>query len=299
MAKTRASPPDSGSPVQPAGLNIAAVSHRTGVAADTLRKWERRYGVLRPSRTAGGQRRYDDHDVSRVEWLRDRLAEGFRIGAAAALLAPASDASAETPEELSNALVAAAQDGEPARLLSLVEQAFTLHPFPVAIEEIVAPALRAVDACGTGPSTIAEEHILSAAVRSRLERMLSDRRPGVRGKAVLACAPEERHDLGLLALAVMLQADGWVVAYLGAALPIDATLALARQIDADVVCLSVTVPESLELLAAELETQPADGPLLVVGGSGVAEGDTNGAARLPARLLTGALADAVAQVRSA
>ena len=35
-------------------LNIAALSRRTGVAPDTLRKWEQRYGVLRPVRTAGG-----------------------------------------------------------------------------------------------------------------------------------------------------------------------------------------------------------------------------------------------------
>jgi len=67
----------------PGGLNIAAVARRTGVAPDTLRKWERRYGVLHPRRTSGGQRRYDDLDVSRVEWLRDRLTEGIRIGAAA------------------------------------------------------------------------------------------------------------------------------------------------------------------------------------------------------------------------
>ena len=35
-------------------LNIAALSQRTGVAPDTMRKWEQRYGVLRPVRTAGG-----------------------------------------------------------------------------------------------------------------------------------------------------------------------------------------------------------------------------------------------------
>ena len=45
-------------------LNIAALSRRTGVAPDTLRKWEQRYGVLRPVRTEGGQRRYDETDVA-------------------------------------------------------------------------------------------------------------------------------------------------------------------------------------------------------------------------------------------
>src|SRR5438477_418957 len=50
----------------PAGLNIAALAHRTGVAAETLRKWEQRYQILQPSRTAGGQRRYSERGVARV-----------------------------------------------------------------------------------------------------------------------------------------------------------------------------------------------------------------------------------------
>ena len=47
-------------------LNIAALTQRTGVPPDTIRKWEQRYGVLRPDRTAGGQRRYSEVDVARV-----------------------------------------------------------------------------------------------------------------------------------------------------------------------------------------------------------------------------------------
>jgi DNA-binding transcriptional MerR regulator len=63
-----------------AGLNIAALAQRTGVPPDTLRKWEQRYRILQPDRTAGGQRRYSERDVARVEWLRERLDEGYRIG---------------------------------------------------------------------------------------------------------------------------------------------------------------------------------------------------------------------------
>jgi MerR family transcriptional regulator, light-induced transcriptional regulator len=66
-----------------AGLNIAALAQRTGVPPDTLRKWEQRYHILQPDRTAGGQRRYSERDVARVEWLRERLDEGYRIGEAA------------------------------------------------------------------------------------------------------------------------------------------------------------------------------------------------------------------------
>ncbi|MGI9110812.1 MAG: MerR family transcriptional regulator [Gaiellaceae bacterium] len=284
-------------PMEPVagGLNIAAVSRRTGVASDTLRKWERRYGILRPHRTAGGQRRYGAEDVSRVEWLRDRLSEGIRIGAAAALLEPARSDSAETVEELREALISAARAGEPSRVLGLVEQTFTLHPFVVAIDEIVAPALSAVgDDWKSRPEAIADEHLLSWAVRSRLERMLSDRRGGVRGKAVLACAPGEQHELGLLAVAVMLQADGWLIAYLGANLPAEESISVARRIGAEVVCLSVTLPESLERLAAELKAASTDRPLVVAGGPAVV-----GARKLPARLITGGLADVADRVRAA
>src|SRR5204862_6906097 len=43
-----------------ARLNIAALARRTGVPADTIRKWEQRYGVLQPERTTGGQQRYSE-----------------------------------------------------------------------------------------------------------------------------------------------------------------------------------------------------------------------------------------------
>jgi hypothetical protein len=69
-----------------ASLNIAALSKRTGIPVDTIRKWEQRYGVLHPERTTGGQRRYTERDVARLTWLIDRLQEGYRIGEAATLL---------------------------------------------------------------------------------------------------------------------------------------------------------------------------------------------------------------------
>ena len=52
-----------------AALNIQAIARRTGVPAATLRKWEQRYGVLRPERTAGSHRRYSERDVLRAEWV--------------------------------------------------------------------------------------------------------------------------------------------------------------------------------------------------------------------------------------
>ena len=265
-------PADAAAP-RAGGLNIAAVARRTGVAADTLRKWERRYGVLRPSRTGGGQRRYDAADVARVQWLRDRVSEGFRIGEAAALLDPARGA-VDSAEELREALVSTAREADSRRLVALVEQAFTLYPLTTAVDDVVAPALAEL---GGGwrerTAAIAEEHLLTEALRGRLKRMLAAGQASVRGKAVLACAPGERHDLGLLALAAALQADGWLVSYVGADAPLEATTEVARRVGADLVCLSVTLPESYERLASALaESGAPAGARTVVGGAGVAPG---------------------------
>lgn len=47
-------------------LTIGDLAHLTGVPTATLRSWESRYGFPRPSRLAGGHRRYAESDVDGV-----------------------------------------------------------------------------------------------------------------------------------------------------------------------------------------------------------------------------------------
>ena len=39
-------------------VRIGELSRRTGVRAETIRAWERRYGLIEPARSAGGFRLY-------------------------------------------------------------------------------------------------------------------------------------------------------------------------------------------------------------------------------------------------
>ena len=107
-------------------LNIAALSRRTGVAPDTLRKWEQRYGVLRPVRTAGGQRRYSEVDVQRVEWLRDRIRDGWRIGEAARVIDEATSVALDEPRDLRDTLIAAIEENDPRTVSATLDQAFAV-----------------------------------------------------------------------------------------------------------------------------------------------------------------------------
>ena len=59
--------------------NLKVVMRETGIKADTLRAWERRYGLPHPERTAGGHRLYSTYDIEMIKWLMARQDEGMRI----------------------------------------------------------------------------------------------------------------------------------------------------------------------------------------------------------------------------
>src|SRR3954453_4495570 len=66
-----------------APLRIGALSRRVGVSPELLRAWERRYGLLAPSRTGGGLRLYSLEDEARVRRMQAFLAEGLAPAEAA------------------------------------------------------------------------------------------------------------------------------------------------------------------------------------------------------------------------
>ena len=277
------------------GLNIAALARRTGVAPDTLRKWEQRYGILHPTRTPGGQRRYGAADVARVEWLNARLAEGYRTGEAAALLGRRGPV-AKTTDELREHLLAAAGAVDCEAVERLLDQAFALPELERTLATVIAPALEEVGrGWESGRFTVAQEHLVSESVRARLERLLADARGGVRGRAVLACGPGERHELGVLMLAVLLRADGWQVAYLGADTPLPDALSLAAQSGARLCCLSVARAETLAELTEAAARVPVPRGVAVVLGGAAASADA--ARELGARYLDGDLQRTVRALR--
>jgi DNA-binding transcriptional MerR regulator len=64
---------------------IGAVSRLTGVPADTLRVWERRYEVVTPARTVSGTRLYDPEDVGRLSLIKQLVDRGDAISRVARL----------------------------------------------------------------------------------------------------------------------------------------------------------------------------------------------------------------------
>jgi methanogenic corrinoid protein MtbC1 len=269
-------------------MNIQAIAQRTGVPAATLRKWEQRYGVLQPERTPGAHRRYSERDVLRVEWLKARLDEGYRIGEAARLLGGAVHSPPGGPEELVDDLLAASIDPAPDRLGQILDQAFASLSPEATIGLVISPALARIgDLWSAGQATVAEEHQLTEVVRGKLHSFLEDGASGPRGRAVLACTPGERHECGLLALAVLLQADGWQVVYLGQDTPLPTAFELADSLRADVLALSATMADSAAHAEPELERLESRYPAIRILRGGPAWSDER-AQDVVARLREGA-----------
>jgi len=82
----------------PAGLTLKAVSQRTGIPAATLRTWERRYGFIRPLRSAGGYRLYGEEEIARIQQVKYLLDQGVRIRAAMEAVTRAAAAGETRPQ---------------------------------------------------------------------------------------------------------------------------------------------------------------------------------------------------------
>src|SRR6187551_2193380 len=99
-------------------LRIGELSKRAGVSPELLRAWERRYGLLRPARSAGGLRLYSPADVERVARMQQHLAAGMAAAEAAA--AAVRDAAGE--ETARSALRPEAIRGELAEALDAFDE---------------------------------------------------------------------------------------------------------------------------------------------------------------------------------
>src|SRR5207237_5339118 len=66
-------------------FNTKAVVQQTGIAAPTLRAWERRYTILSPERAQNDYRLYSERDIAILRWLKERVDAGMSISQAIAL----------------------------------------------------------------------------------------------------------------------------------------------------------------------------------------------------------------------
>jgi MerR family transcriptional regulator, light-induced transcriptional regulator len=242
-------------------LRIGELSRRTGVAPELLRAWERRYGLLRPARSEGGFRLYSVADQQRVERMRQLLRDGLAAAEAARrAVEGAEERSAESsgddrPElDIGAGRLRAALDAfDETGAQSALDELFGSFTVETVLEAVILPYLVDLgERWSSGEATVAQEHFASNVIRGRLLGLGRGWDSGGGPRAVLACAPGELHDLGLIAFGLTLNRRGWRITYLGPDTPVESLVDTAERLEPDLVVVSATTKRRLTPLVAAL-----------------------------------------------
>lgn len=197
---------------------IREVSRLTGVNPVTLRAWERRYGLIQPTRTESGHRLYSMSEIERVRSIVDWIDRGVAVSKVGKILAktePLKVLAHIIPDDLVQAdylqwqhqvqrAVSAFDDVELNRIYG---QIFSTYALPVVFQDILLPIwkqlLQRQDAFGQ----TSEWLFLDGYLRTRvLQRVMALRGPQPPRIIVSALAGQCR-ELELLVAALFLSSN--------------------------------------------------------------------------------------------
>jgi DNA-binding transcriptional MerR regulator len=246
-------------------FNLKVVLKETGLPADTLRAWERRYGLPVPQRTPGGHRLYSERDIQTIKWLMARQAEGLSISRAVDLwkeqlasgsdplaglapsslstvhTAPLTHAPAETNlDTLRSHWVEACLNFTEADAEQMLNQAFSMFPIEAVCVEVLQKGLSEIgDLWYANRASVQQEHFASGLAMRRLDALLiASPAPSRPLTIVVGCPPDEWHAFTPLLLSLFLRRRGLNVIYLGANVPITRFEETIKSVQAQLVILA-------------------------------------------------------------
>ncbi|HEX6952835.1 MAG TPA: B12-binding domain-containing protein [Gaiellaceae bacterium] len=252
-------------------LRIGEFARRVGVSPELLRAWERRYGLLQPIRSEGGFRLYTGEDADRVERMKRALDDGLSAAQAARLALTPARPTEGALEHARTRLLAAAHDYDEAAVHSVLDEALAGFALETVLRELILPALREIgDEWERGELEIGQEHFATTLIRERLLALSRYWSRGGGQLAILACAPRELHDIGLIAFGLVLRSHGWRIFYLGANTPVETLAEASRALKSQLVVVAGMDGALLEAVGGELR-RLARSTRLVLSGAGATE----------------------------
>jgi len=254
---------------------ISTVSKRSGVKAELVRAWERRYQAVAPTRTAGGHRVYTDQDIARLKLLNQATRDGHSISRIArysldelrkllqaeetatpakpAILPSGSDTKA-LAEAYIHKCYAEVTAFDARTLESLFENAIVELGIQNFIEDLLDPLLTLIgERWKTGELRPVHEHMASSIIRS-LTYILRNNTPcsPTAPRMVVTTPLGQLHELGALLAAIIAELKGWQVTYLGPNLPAEEIAAAVKFTDAAAVTISISFSTDDHVVQKEL-----------------------------------------------
>jgi methanogenic corrinoid protein MtbC1 len=255
---------------------MRVVSRLTGLTADTIRVWERRYQAVRPERTEGNKRRYSGGQVRRLVLLRKAVELGHSIGQVAGFpderlkqiignLPPEPGDSGSLYDSIIEDYLEAVFDFDTRRAESILTRTAAILPPMKLTLEVIVPLMRRIgEAWHQGQLKISHEHVISGQLRSLLGTLMRHIEP-VEGapRMIVTTPPNHLHEFGAIIGAFMAASRGFEPIYLGANTPFEDIDEAATESRSALILLSVardcrnreleSLTEGLELLAKKHE----------------------------------------------
>jgi DNA-binding transcriptional MerR regulator len=258
---------------------IREVSRLTGVNPVTLRAWERRYGLIQPTRTDSGHRLYSQADIEAVRSILAWIERGVAVSKVGKILAKSAGArSAATPayEEVSagewsewqGQVRRALSDFDELRLERLYGQIFSSYPLPVVFQDILMPVWQTLLLRQDEFGQCSEWLLLDSFLRGRCLQRLQLGRGSACERVLLAALPGHCRELELLVAALLLGSVDIGVSVLGVGQPLVELPLVCEKMQPQALVLfsnqppSEGLPRQLSRLALAL-----DCPLLLAGDS--------------------------------
>ncbi|MCK1790653.1 MerR family transcriptional regulator [Pseudomonas violetae] len=251
---------------------IREVSRLTGINPVTLRAWERRYGLIQPTRTESGHRLYSLADIEKVRSILGWIERGVAVSKVGKILAKAEPLQALAkiiPDELVAAdyaqwqqrVQAAVSGFEEVQLEQIYGQIFSSYPREVVFQDILIPLwkklLQQHDAFGQ----TSEWLFLDGFLRSRvLQRMLLMR--VMQPRRVIVCAlGDQVRELEVLVTALYLSHVDSAIQLLSIGQPLDELTLVCERVKPRALvlvsnhALATDVSRRLNRLALSLDCQ--------------------------------------------
>ncbi len=229
--------------------SIKATAVLTGIGAETLRAWERRYQAIIPGRDASGRRFYTQQNLDKLLLLANLTRQGHAISKLSGLTVEQLQKVLETAEknpdiqlEFVERIVEALLDYRIERCEQLLKRAMMANEPLAYVRDILSPALKHVGQLWHDEKlNIAQEHMFSACVKRILLGLVNNLYAlSGNGPAMLfATLSGEPHEFGILMCSLLAAEQHYNCYYLGPNLPVADMLVAARKLKVEIIVLSL------------------------------------------------------------
>lgn len=254
---------------------IQVVSRRTGLTADVIRVWERRYSVVNPKRAGNRRRLYSDEDVEKLSLLRRATSAGRRIGDVAALSVQELRDLVDTDESAAARIPVAKIEQRPSTgsvmeyfddcldaiqrldsqdIYRSLNDASKSLGIIFLLEDLLRPLVSHIqDECRRGALRDTHYAITIYTIRGFLSSLVMNE-PYVQSEYKLICASPagQVSDIAALRLAAASKSNGWQAIFLGMYGSVNEIIYAQRKSNAQLVAIGITRPADDPLLPNQL-----------------------------------------------